>query len=70
MMYSFLELQSKIDQLCKKNGLEKRRLWDSVQNDGTPYILIDEDSYWYISVERGEIYFEKKQVILKIYVTG
>ncbi|MHA3116376.1 hypothetical protein E0H86_10710 [Acinetobacter sp. ANC 4635] len=59
-MYTFLEIQSKVDQICQKIGLEKRRLWNSVQNDGNPYISIQEDNYWYISAERGEIYFDKK----------
>ena len=48
-MLTFLEIQSKVDQICEKIGLEKKRVWPAVQNDGTPYVLIHEDKYWYIS---------------------
>jgi len=58
-MLTFLEIQAKVDQICEKIELEKTRVWPAVQNDGAPYVLIDEDRYWYISEERGEIYFEK-----------
>jgi hypothetical protein len=60
MMLTFLEIQSKVDQICEKIGLGKKRVWPAVQNDGAPYVLIYEDKYWYISEERGEVYFEKK----------
>ncbi|MGY5392283.1 Imm63 family immunity protein [Acinetobacter sp. NigerLNRRAM0016] len=58
-MLTFLEIQSKVDQICEKIGLEKK-VWPAVQNDGTPYVLIHEEKYWYISAERGEVYFERK----------
>lgn len=57
-MLTFLEIQAKVDQVCEKIGLEKK-VWPAVQNDGAPYVLIHEDKYWYISEERGEVYFEK-----------
>ena len=58
-MLTFLEIQAKVDQICEKIGLEKKRVWPAVQNDGAPYVLIHENKYWYICVERGEVIFEK-----------
>ena len=58
-MLTFLEIQRKVDQICEKIGLEKKRVWPAVQNDGAPYVLIHENKYWYISEERGEVVFEK-----------
>jgi hypothetical protein len=58
-MLTFLEIQRKVDQICEKIGLEKKRVWPAVQNDGAPYVLIHENKYWYISEERGEVFFEK-----------
>ena len=58
-MLTFLEIQAKVDQICEKVGLEKKRVWPAVQNDGAPYVLIHENKYWYISEERGEVIFEK-----------
>ena len=59
-MLTFLEIQRKVDQICEKIGLGKKRVWPAVQNDGAPYVLIHENKYWYISEERGEVYFKKK----------
>ena len=58
-MLTFLEIQAKVDQICEKIGLEKKRVWPAVQNDGAPYVLIHENKYWYIFEEREEVIFEK-----------
>jgi hypothetical protein len=68
-MLTFLEIQRKVDQICEKIGLEKKRVWPAVQNDGAPYVLIHENKYWYISEERRS--FLKKQLrILKSCFIG
>ena len=60
-MINFDEIQKKIYEFGEKIGLPKweLRIYNSPQNDGTPYIKIFEDSYLYISEENGKVFFEK-----------
>lgn len=54
-MILFIELQNRIYELGEQIKAPKQllRIYNAPQSDGTPYVLIFPDIYWYIIEERG-----------------